>query len=48
VTRDVEARELEGADRERHFRLAARIYTGFERYREWAGGRRIPVLRLEP
>jgi hypothetical protein len=48
VTRDVEARELEGADRERHFRLAARIYTGFEHYRERAGGRRIPVLRLEP
>jgi deazaflavin-dependent oxidoreductase (nitroreductase family) len=48
VTRDVVARELEGADRERHLRLAARIYPGFERYREWAGGRRIPVLRLEP
>jgi deazaflavin-dependent oxidoreductase (nitroreductase family) len=48
VTRDVEARELEGADRERLFRLAARIYPGFERYREWAGQRRIPVLRLEP
>ncbi len=48
TSRDVEARELEGADRERHFQLAARIYPGFERYSEWAAPRRIPVVRLEP
>ncbi|MGH2743666.1 MAG: nitroreductase/quinone reductase family protein [Thermoleophilaceae bacterium] len=48
VTREVEARELDGADRERHFQLAVAIYPGFERYRHWAGARRIPVIRLEP
>jgi len=47
VTRAVEARELTGAERDRHFRRAVAIYPGFEQYRRWAG-RPIPVLRLEP
>ena len=47
VTQAVEARELTGAERDRHFRRAAEIYPGFEQYRRWAG-RPIPVLRLEP
>ena len=42
-----EARELEGAERDRGFRLGVEIYPGFEHYVRWAG-RRIPVLRLEP
>jgi deazaflavin-dependent oxidoreductase (nitroreductase family) len=48
VARAVEARELEGAERERQFRRATAIYPGFERYRDWASNRRIPVIRLEP
>lgn len=48
VTRAVEARELAGDERERHFLRAVEIYPGFERYRRWAAGRAIPVLRLEP
>ena len=47
VTRAVKARELDGAERDRHFARAVAIYPGFERYRRWAG-RRIPVIRLEP
>jgi deazaflavin-dependent oxidoreductase (nitroreductase family) len=47
VTRAVEARELDGAERDRQFRRAVEIYPGFERYRRWASGRRIPVIRLE-
>jgi len=48
VTRAVEARELHGAERDRHFARAVEIYPGFDRYRRWASGRRIPVIRLEP
>jgi deazaflavin-dependent oxidoreductase (nitroreductase family) len=47
ATREVRARELEGAERDRHFARAVAIYPGFERYRTWAAGRRIPVIRLE-
>jgi hypothetical protein len=48
VTRKLHARELNGAERDRHFARAVAIYPGFERYRTWSGGRRIPVIRLEP
>lgn len=47
VDRAVEARELAGAERDRHFRRAVEVYPGFEHYRRWAE-RPIPVLRLEP
>jgi deazaflavin-dependent oxidoreductase (nitroreductase family) len=46
VARDVRARELHGAERDRHFARAVAVYPGFERYRRWAG-RTIPVIRLE-
>jgi deazaflavin-dependent oxidoreductase (nitroreductase family) len=48
ATRELRARELEGAERDRYFARAVAIYPGFERYRTWAKGRRIPVIRLEP
>lgn len=48
VTRAVEAHELTGDEKNRHFRRAAAIYPGFKHYRRWASGRPIPVLRLEP
>ena len=43
---DYTARELDGEERERCFRLGAEIYPGFNHYVRWAD-RRIPVLRLE-
>ena len=47
VTRELRARELEGSESERQFARAVAIYPGFERYRTWAEGRHIPVIRLE-
>jgi deazaflavin-dependent oxidoreductase (nitroreductase family) len=48
VSREVVARELQGAERERGYRRAEDIFPGFTHYRRWAPKRRIPVLRLEP
>jgi deazaflavin-dependent oxidoreductase (nitroreductase family) len=48
TSRELVARELSGVDREQGYRRAEAIYPGFTHYRRWAGGRRIPVLRLEP
>ena len=48
TTRDVAARELSGAERERGYRRGEEIFPGFIPYRRWAAGRQIPVLRLEP
>jgi deazaflavin-dependent oxidoreductase (nitroreductase family) len=48
VAHEVEARELAGEERDRHFQRGAEIYPGFERYRRWASERPIPVLRLTP
>lgn len=39
-------RETEGAERDRLFGLAEQLYPGYGRYKERAGGRRIPVLAL--
>ena len=47
VSREVVARELDGAERERGYRRAEEIFPGFTHYRRWASTRRIPVLRLE-
>jgi deazaflavin-dependent oxidoreductase (nitroreductase family) len=42
------ARELEGQERERCWELAVRRYGGYAVYQRRAGGRRIPVMVLEP
>ncbi len=42
------ATELTGADRDRRFAQAVRLNPGWLRFRERAGPRRIPVLRLAP
>ena len=44
---EVEARELEGAEREREFERAAQFHPGFRVYERRAHPRRIPVIRLE-
>ena len=46
-TFDVEARELEGAERDREFGRAVEIHPGFGVYERWAAPRRIPMLRLQ-
>jgi deazaflavin-dependent oxidoreductase (nitroreductase family) len=48
VSREVVARELSGAERDRGYRRGEEIFPGFTRYRRWAPDREIPVLRLEP
>jgi deazaflavin-dependent oxidoreductase (nitroreductase family) len=47
-SREVEASELGGAERERRYERGEEIYPGFTHYRRWAANRQIPVLRLEP
>ncbi len=42
------AREAEGAEREELWRRAERLYAGYRAYQASAGGRRIPVIVLEP
>jgi deazaflavin-dependent oxidoreductase (nitroreductase family) len=42
------AREAEGDERERLWREAADYYAGYDTYQDRAGGRRIPVVVLEP
>jgi F420H(2)-dependent quinone reductase len=42
------AREAEGEERERMWQLACENYPGYETYQQRTGGRRIPVMVLEP
>ena len=42
------SREAEGTERDRLWALAADYYAGYETYQRRTGGRRIPVLALEP
>jgi F420H(2)-dependent quinone reductase len=42
------AREAEGEERERLWKLATEYYPGFARYQERAGDRRIPVMVCSP
>lgn len=42
------ARDAEGEERERLWRKAVGVYSGYEKYRRRAGGRKIPVVVLEP
>ncbi len=48
VSREYEAHQLAGEDRERQFRVAVQLNPGWLRYRSWAGERQIPVIRLDP
>jgi deazaflavin-dependent oxidoreductase (nitroreductase family) len=48
VSREVVAHELSGPERERGYRRGEEIFPTFTRYRRWAAGRPIPVLKLEP
>jgi len=47
VTRELVARELDGAERDRGYLRGEEVYPGFIHYRRWTD-REIPVLRLEP
>ncbi|NUQ86162.1 MAG: nitroreductase family deazaflavin-dependent oxidoreductase [Anaerolineales bacterium] len=42
------ARETEGDEYERYWRMAVSIYAGYEKYRERAVPRHIPLMLLEP
>lgn len=42
------AREAEGGEREQFWQLAVQHYAGYEKYKERAAPRRIPVVLLEP
>jgi deazaflavin-dependent oxidoreductase (nitroreductase family) len=48
ASREMEAHELSGAERDRCYGRGEEIYPGFTYYRAWAAPREIPVLRLEP
>ncbi len=41
-------REAEGEERDRLWAMAVDYYAGYSTYQERAGGRRIPVMVLEP
>lgn len=47
-TSDYIAREVNGRERDRCWRLAIEQYPGFANYERWAGERRIPVVVLAP
>ena len=42
------ARETEGAERETYWNMALDLYAGYEKYKQRASHRRIPVVLLEP
>jgi len=42
------ARETEGDERETYWQRAVALYAGYEKYKERASHRRIPVMLLEP
>jgi len=46
--RPMHAREVEGAERDELWALVNDNYDGYDTYQHRAGGRRIPVLVLEP
>lgn len=46
--RPYHAREAQGEERARYWQRAAQAYAGYERYRQRAGERVIPVIVLEP
>ncbi len=48
VESEYTAREIEGDEREKYWNIAAECYPGYSNYQDWAGGRVIPVILLEP
>jgi F420H(2)-dependent quinone reductase len=42
------AREATEGERRRHWQTAQQRYIGYDRYQQYAGGRQIPVMVLEP
>lgn len=42
------AREVNGDEYDRYWRLALSYYAGYEKYKERAAPRRIPIMLLEP
>jgi deazaflavin-dependent oxidoreductase (nitroreductase family) len=46
--REYVARETEGEEREMYFQMAVSHYAGYQKYRERAAHRHIPVMVLEP
>jgi deazaflavin-dependent oxidoreductase (nitroreductase family) len=42
------ARELDGEEYKHYWRVAVSIYSGYEKYRERAAHRHIPIMLLEP
>ena len=42
------AREATPKEHEKYWRWAVRMYPGYANYKEWCGGRAIPILVLSP
>ncbi|GAB4455479.1 MAG: nitroreductase/quinone reductase family protein [Anaerolineales bacterium] len=42
------AREIEGEEYRRYWQMAVALYAGYEKYKERAAPRRIPIMLLEP
>jgi len=47
-SREYVARETGGEERERYFKMAVSQYAGYQKYKERAAHRPIPVMILEP
>ena len=47
-TRQYRARQADDQERQRYWPQAYEMYRGYKSYQEWAGGREIPVMVLEP
>lgn len=48
VSRDYFARLVDGEEREKYWGMAVEAYQGYQRYKQKAGDRQIPVIVLEP
>jgi deazaflavin-dependent oxidoreductase (nitroreductase family) len=46
--RQYHARQAEDHERQRYWAQACEMYRGYRSYREWAEGREIPIMVLEP
>ena len=42
------AREASSKEHEKYWRLAVRLYPGYENYKEWSGDRIIHIMVLSP
>lgn len=42
------AREATPKEHEKYWRWAVRLYPGYANYKEWCGGREIPIMVLSP